>query len=390
MTHPLDHTGGTPAPWNRRVGPPGPGRSAEAAPVRPVRPVRREAYGWRGTAPRPSLRSRARPRRGRRAVRAFLALATTLLLTAGGTYAWAESELHRDVDLAAYSHGRASGEGTNYLIVGSDSRDGLSDSDVRDLHAGGGGGRRTDSIIVLHTGARGAVMLSLPRDSWVTIPGFHDPATGKRVPPTKDKLNAAFAYGGPELLAHTIEHNTGIRIHHYAEIGFAGFVKVVDAIGGVRFCLDRDIKDEKSGADLRSGCRTLNGRQSLAFVRERHQEAEGDLGRSRNQQRFLSALADKAGRSKTFLDPTQMYPALTAGLDALVVDRNMDLQRLMGMFRSLRGPNGTAKQVTVPVDAVGLPTAKGNVIRWDADRAAVLFRQIRDDRPVTVPGGRGH
>ncbi|MEU2157137.1 LCP family protein [Streptomyces sp. NPDC019396] len=403
MTHPFDHTGGAPDPWNGQLGPLGPDRPAGRpvpdahvtldadvlVPDARAAPVRREAYGWRGTTPRPLRRSRARPRRGRRAVRTVLALATTLLLTACGTYAWAETELNRGVDLGRFGHGRASGEGTNYLIVGSDSREGLSDSDVRDLRAGGGGGRRTDSIIVLHTGAQGAVMLSLPRDSWVTIPGFHDPATGKQVPPAKDKLNAAFAYGGPELLAHTIEHNTGIRIDHYAEIGFAGFVKVVDAIGGVRFCLDRDVKDEKSGADLRSGCRTLNGRQSLAFVRQRHQEAEGDLGRSRNQQRFLSALADKAATSRTFLNPSQVYPALAAGLDTLVVDRDMDLRQLVRMFRDLRGPGGTAKQVTMPVDAVGLPTAKGNVIRWDADRAALLFQQVREDRPVTVPGGRG-
>ncbi|MEU8585926.1 LCP family protein [Streptomyces sp. NPDC048664] len=387
MSHPFDTADGAPASWSHQA-------DTYVKPDAPVvsearsAPARRQAYGWRGTTPRRPRRSRSRPRRVRRVMRTVLALTTGLVVAACGTYAWAQTELHRDVDLGAYGHDRASGKGTNYLIVGSDSRDGLSDSDVRDLHAGGGGGRRTDSIIVLHTGARGPVMLSLPRDSWVTIPGFHDPATGKQVPAAKDKLNAAFAYGGPELLAHTVERNTGIRIDHYAEIGFAGFVNVVDALGGVRFCLDRDIKDDKSGADLRRGCRTLNGTQSLAFVRERHQEAEGDLGRSRNQQRFLSALADQAGRSRTFLDPTQMYPALSAGLDALVVDRSMDLERLMGMFRSLRGPGGAARQVGMPVDAVGLHTAKGSVIRWDADRAARLFQQIRADRPVTVRGGR--
>ncbi|WP_436840258.1 LCP family protein [Streptomyces flavofungini] len=178
--------------------------------------------------------------------------------------------------------------------MGSDSRDGLSEGDVRDLRAGGGGGRRTDSVILLHTGAHGTSMVSLPRDSWVTVPGRLAPLTGKTKRPEGDKLNAAFAYGGPELLVHTVEKNTGLRIDHYAEIGFAGFVNIVDAIGGVRICLKRDIKDKKSGADLRKGSQTLDGRQALAFVRQWHQEREGDLGRSKNQQKFLSTLAHQA------------------------------------------------------------------------------------------------
>ncbi|MEU0372920.1 LCP family protein [Streptomyces sp. NPDC006283] len=383
MTEPLERAGGPPLPAGPR--PLGEAASAPGA-------VRRAAaYGWRGTTPRRRGRGRARPRRGRRVIRAVLAMVIALVAIAGGTFAWAQTELKQEVGLGAYGRGPAAGKGTNYLIVGSDSREGLSDDDVRDLRAGGGGGRRTDSIIVLHTGADGTVMVSLPRDSWVTIPGFHDPATGKRIAPAKDKLNAAFAYGGPELLAHTVEHNTGLRIDHYAEIGFAGFVKVVDALGGVRFCLDRDIKDEKSGADLRRGCQTLRGRQALAFVRQRHQETEGDLGRSRNQQRFLAALADKVSTSGTLLDPSQLYPALDAGLDTLVVDRDMDLRRLAQMFRSLQGSGDSVKRVTVPVDGVGIPTSKGNVIRWDADRAALLFRQVREDLPVTVAeaGARG-
>ncbi|MGP3974153.1 LCP family glycopolymer transferase [Streptomyces sp. 8N114] len=370
-------------------------RAAAVAPGRPAPPVlgaRREVYGWRGTAlvrMRTPAQRHARPRRRRRVLRPALALLVAMLATACGTYTWAETELNREVNLGAFGGRHPAGEGTNYLIVGSDSREGLSDTDVRDLHAGGGGGRRTDSMIVLHKGAHGTVMVSLPRDSWVTIPGFHNPATGKQVPPAKNKLNAAFAYGGPELLARTVEHNTGLRIDHYAEIGFAGFVKIVDAVGGVRLCLDRDIKDEKSGADLRRGCQTLHGREALAFVRQRHQETEGDLGRSRNQQRFLSALAHKAARPGTVLDPSQLYPALHAGLETLVVDQDMDLRRLIEMFRSVQGAGGRKPQrVTVPVDAVGLPTSKGNVIRWDAERSARLFRQLREDHPVTVTGGR--
>ncbi|MFF3645293.1 LCP family protein [Streptomyces sp. NPDC002564] len=328
-----------------------------------------------------------RSKRRRRLRRAVLVVLVVPVLVAGGTYGWAESRLRRDVDLGAYGHRPPPGAGTNYLIVGSDSRDGLSEGDVEDLHAGGGGGRRTDSMMLVHTGAHGATMVSLPRDSYVTLPGRLDTLTGKTKRPERDKLNAAFSYGGPELLAHTVERNTGLRIDHYAEIGFAGFVNIVDAIGGVRMCLDRDIVDEKSGADLRKGCHTLDGRQALAFVRQRHQEREGDLGRSKNQQKFLSTLAHQAARPDTLFDPLRAGPAAQAGLDTLIVDEDMDLRDLGTMFRAVRGvAGGQGKQINVPVSGIGVPTSKGNVLTWDARRSARLFDDLRHDRPVTERG----
>ncbi|MFG2648482.1 LCP family protein [Streptomyces sp. NPDC048436] len=325
-----------------------------------------------------------RPKKRRRLRRALLVLLGVPLVAAGGTYGWAETRLQRDVDLAAYGERPAPGKGTNYLVVGSDSREGLSEDDVKDLHAGGGGGRRTDSMMLLHTGANGTSMVSLPRDSWVTVPGRLDTSTGKTKRPEGDKLNAAFAYGGPELLVHTVEKNTGLRIDHYAEIGFAGFVNIVDAIGGVRMCLDRDIKDEKSGADLRKGCHTLNGKQALAYVRQRHQEREGDLGRSRNQQKFLSALAQQAARPGTLFDPLEIGPAVRAGLDTLVVDEDMSLRDLSRMFRAAQSvAGGKGRQINVPVSGIGVPTPKGNVLKWDPKRSARLFEDLRLDRPVT-------
>ncbi|MFF4948380.1 LCP family protein [Streptomyces chattanoogensis] len=327
------------------------------------------------------------PKKRRRLRRAVLVLLGVVVVAAGGTYGWAETRLQRDVDLGAYGDRPPPGEGTNYLIVGSDSRDGLSEDDVKNLHAGGGGGRRTDSMMLLHTGSHGTSMVSLPRDSWVTVPGRLDTTTGKTKRPEGDKLNAAFSYGGPELLVHTVEKNTGLRIDHYAEIGFAGFVNIVDAIGGVRMCLDRDIKDKKSGADLRKGCHTLSGRQALAFVRERHQEKEGDLGRSKNQQKFLSTLAHQAARPDTLFDPLEIGPAVQAGLDTLIVDKDMSLSDLSRMFRAVQSvTGGHGKQIHVPVSGIGVPTSKGNVLKWDARRSARLFDDLRYDRPVTETG----
>ncbi|WP_052865295.1 LCP family protein [Streptomyces niger] len=347
-------------------------------------------YADRPSSPYGPRRAHARrPRKRHRLLRGAFVLAAAVVAGAVGTYGWADTKLNRDVDLDAYGDRPPHGKGTNYLIVGSDSRDGLSRGDLKNLHAGGGGGRRTDSMIVLHTGAHGASMVSLPRDSWVTVPGHTNPATGKTARPAGDKLNAAFSYGGPQLLARTIEYNTGLRIDHYAEIGFAGFVNIVDAVGGVRMCLDRDIKDKKSGADLKKGCHTLNGKQSLAFVRQRHQEAEGDLGRTKNQQKFLSALAHQAAEPGTVLDPVEIYPTVSAGLDTLIVDKRTSLRDLAKLFRAVRSVSGgKGKQLNVPVSGIGVPTSKGSVITWDEKQSRRLFAELRHDRPLTMPAKR--
>ncbi|QKV94476.1 LCP family protein [Streptomyces sp. NA02950] len=320
------------------------------------------------------------PRRLWRTVAVVLSLA---LVGAGTAYVWATSKLKNEVDLGRVEHRPPKGKGTNYLIVGSDSRDGLSGKDKKDLHTGSAEGRRTDSMMVLHTGAHGTTLMSLPRDSWVTLPPYTFPMTGKRPGASKNKLNAAFSLGGPELLVRTVEHNTGLRIDHYAEIGFAGFVNVVDSVGGVRMCLPRPIKDEKSGADLKKGCQTLNGAQALAFVRQRHQEAKGDLGRSQNQQKFLSALAKKATEPDHALVPWEVFPTVGAGLDTLIVDKDMDLRTLASMFEAMKGvAGGSGKQLNVPVASLGFTTRKGSAVKWDEKRAKKLFEQLRNDRPV--------
>ncbi|MFJ9413579.1 LCP family protein [Streptomyces sp. NPDC101227] len=318
-----------------------------------------------------------------------MALLVTLLAIPAGTLAWADSMLNSTVDLGAPERSDRTGKGTNYLLVGSDSREGLTDREKQDLHTGSAGGRRTDSMILLHTGAGGTTMVSLPRDSWLTIPGYTSPMTGKRHPPAKNKLNAAFALGGPKMLVGTIEHSTGLTIDHYVEVGFAGFVNLVNAVDGVPICLDRNLKDKKSGADFKKGCQTLDGTAALAFVRQRHQEAQGDLGRTRNQQKFLSALAHRAGAPDTMLNPFALYPALNAGLDTLVADRDTGLLDLLAMFRAIGNvTGGRGKQINAPVSGVGIPTSKGSAVVWDTARARRLFRELHDDRPVDVKGGK--
>ncbi|MGW3426810.1 LCP family protein [Streptomyces melanosporofaciens] len=341
-----------------------------------------------GPTPAPTVRRRAPKEplsRRRRIIRLAIVTVSALLLASGSAYVWADTQLNREVDLGKSPDRPPPGKGTNYLIVGSDSREGLSEQARKNLRTGSAEGRRTDSMMVLHTGSNGTTMMSLPRDSWVTIPGFLRPDTGKTFAPSQNKLNAAYSMGGPDLLVSTIERNTGLRIDHYAEIGFSGFVDVVDAVGGVRMCVDRDIKDPKSGLDLQKGCHTLDGAKALAFVRQRKQEAKGDLGRTQNQQKFLAALADKAATPGVLANPFAAFPTVRAGLDTLIVDKDMGLRNLMSLFEAMKGvTSGGGRQLNVPVSNTNLRTSKGSAVQWNVTQARRLFDQLRNDQPVDV------
>ncbi len=302
-----------------------------------------------------------------------------------GTYLWADSKLnHQDV-LSGYDGRPAAGKGTNWLIVGSDSRNGLSDAQKQDLHTGSDEGKRSDSMMILHIGDHGNTLMSIPRDSWVPIPAHKDTAgTGKTIPATTSKINSAFNNGGGQLLAQTVEKNTGIHIDHYAEVGFAGFVGIVDAVGGVHMCIDKDIQDKDSGLNLKAGCQTLTGQQSLAFVRQRHQMADQDLGRMRNQQKFLSALAHQAASPGTLLDPFTVYPLISSGLDTLIVDKDAGLTDLAGLFEAMKTVSGgSGKSITIPIANADFRTPSGeSAVKWDQTKAKQVFEAIQNDTAV--------
>ncbi|MEV5102785.1 LCP family protein [Streptomyces massasporeus] len=314
-----------------------------------------------------------------------ITLVTLLVVTSVATYFWADSKLNRDVDLSKVIDRPEAGEGTNYLIVGSDSRKGMSAEEKKKLHTGSAEGKRTDSMMILHTGGGSPTLISLPRDSNVTIPSFKGSDSGKLYPNTgrQTKLNAAYAEDGPELLVRTVEANTGLHIDHYVEIGFAGFANIVDAVGGVEMDIPQDIKDTKSGADLKKGKQTLNGEQALAFVRTRYALAGSDLDRTKNQQKFLSALANQVATPGTVLNPFKLYPTMSAGLDTLVVDKDMSLFDLASMFWAMKGVSGgEGKSMNMPIAG---NTANGN-LQWDTAKVKTLVNQLKNDEQVTVSG----
>ncbi|MEV8395358.1 MULTISPECIES: LCP family protein [unclassified Streptomyces] len=313
-----------------------------------------------------------------------LTLVVVLLAVSIGTYFWADGKLKREVDLSKVIERPKSGDGTNYLIVGSDSREGMSEEEKKKLHTGSAEGKRTDSMMILHDGSNGPTLISLPRDSNVTIPSFVGSESGKTFPGTgrQTKLNAAYAEDGPELLVRTVEFNTGLHIDHYVEIGFAGFANIVDAIGGVELDIPKAFKDEKSGADFQAGKQTLDGEQALAFVRTRYAFANSDLDRTKNQQKFLAALAAQTATPGTILNPFAFYPTMSAGLDTLIVDKDMSLWSLGQMFFAMKGvTGGDGTSMNMPISG----SVGGNLV-WDKAKVKELVNQLNNDEKVTVTG----
>ncbi|MFF9060139.1 LCP family protein [Streptomyces sp. NPDC014882] len=345
-----------------------------------------QVYGGGGSdGPGGTGAARPAPDWRRRIKWTAISVATVLVVTTVGTYFWADSKLNREVDLSKVIERPEGGEGTNFLIVGSDSREGMSAEEKKALHTGSAEGKRTDSMMILHTGSNGDTLISLPRDSDVEIPSFVGSESGKRYAGTgrHTKLNAAYAMDGPELLVRTIEFNTGLHIDHYVEIGFAGFANIVDAVGGVEIDIPQDIKDTKSGADLKKGKQTLDGEESLAFVRTRYALAGSDLDRTKNQQKFLAALANQVATPGTVLNPFKLYPTMSAGLDTLIVDKDMGLYDLGSMFFAMKGVNGgDGTSMNMPISG----STGGNLV-WDKAKVKQLVSQLKNDEKVTVSGG---
>ncbi|MFJ8113448.1 LCP family protein [Streptomyces sp. NPDC096132] len=335
-----------------------------------------EPGGAYGQAARPA------PNWRRRIKWTAITLVTVMVVTSVATYFWADSKLRREVDLSKVIDRPEAGEGTNYLIVGSDSREGLSSEEKKELHTGSAEGKRTDSMMILHVGSNGDTLISLPRDSDVEIPTYVGSESGKTYKGTGRhvKLNAAYAEDGPELLVRTIEYNTGLHIDHYVEIGFAGFANIVDAVGGVEITIDKAFKDKYSGADFKAGKQTLNGEEALAFVRTRHAFAASDLQRTKNQQKFLAALAHQVATPSTVLNPFKFYPVMGAGLDSLIVDKDMGLYDLGSMFFAMKGVNGgDGVSMNMPISG----SSGGNLV-WDKTKVKQLVNELNNDEKVTV------
>ncbi|WP_330251355.1 LCP family protein [Nocardia sp. NBC_00565] len=320
----------------------------------------------------PSRREREpRPPRRRRKphlFRWFLVLLVVLVLAVVGAVVKLDGSLNRIDALANYKDRVGDTPGTNWLLVGSDGRAGLTPEQEQELATGGEvGPERTDTIMLVHVPESGATTLvSLPRDSYVGIPGHG-----------KDKLNAAFAFGGAQLLVQTVEIATGVRIDHYAQIGFGGFAGVVDTLGGIDVCVPKAIDDPLAGIDLQPGCQKLDGAQALGFVRSRA-TALADLDRMNNQRLFMAALLKKATSAGTLANPFTLWPLARDTAKSLKVDKGDHIWNLGQLGWALRGDTVAT---TVPVGGF-TDTDSGNVLLWDKERAGRLFDDLAKDQPI--------
>jgi LCP family protein required for cell wall assembly len=330
----------------------GGGRTGAAPPNTPVRRGRRWRF-W------------GQPGRHGRRIALIIAIVVIVILVAiGSTYFWVNGKLNRDVTLPATTNTSA---GTNWLIAGDDSRTGLTRTQQDALHLGDEGADASDSLMLLHMGSGKPVLISIPRDSYVDIPGHGD-----------DKINAALSIGGPPLLIQTVENLTGLKINHYMGIGFEGLASVVNNVGGVRICLPTALTDANSGVNLKAGCQNLNGTEAVAFARDRDSFATSDLQREQDQRAFLSALLSKATSPGVYLNPFVSLPFASAAASSISVDKSASLWDLLQAALALRDPETT----TVPVANPSFETSAGDSVELDQSQALELFDAIKDGKTV--------
>jgi LCP family protein required for cell wall assembly len=336
---------------------------------------------WPEQPPSHGSPGRGRPRgpgggrrwlRPRRIIAMLALLLVVIIIASVGMFFYVNSKLvHTDV-LLDYSGRPAAGAGTNWLITGSDSRQGLTRAQELQLATGklsAISGERSDTIMILHIPSNGGrpVLVSIPRDSYVPIPGYGS-----------SKINAAYDLGGPKLLAETIQNVTGLYINHYMGIGFGGFVDVVDDVGGVRMCLPGPMVDPKAGLNLKAGCQTLDGDQALGYVRTRN-FAISDLQREQDQRLFLKALLSKMTSTGTLLNPFASVPAATGVASSLTVSDGTNLSDLLHAAFAMRNPETT----TVPLANLDYQTPNDGVaVQWNQSQALQLFNDLKTDTPL--------
>ncbi|MEV5711401.1 LCP family protein [Actinoallomurus sp. NPDC052274] len=338
---------------------------------------------------------------GARRQRRFLVttglMSTAVLLFSGGGWAFQDYVLGSVRRVNAFeglkNRPDSGPEGSmNILLAGVDRREGLTDQQIRDLHLGKADGERSDTMMLVHISSKHdkVTVVSMPRDSLVTIPAHRsngsEGARGTQVGERQGKLNWTYMYGGAPLAVQTVERITGVHVDHYVEVNFLGFIKVVDALGGVTICTNQPIDDPKSGLRLPVGKSTVDGKTGLAYSRARYTLTGGsDLGRIQRQQQFMSAVAHKA-----LSDPTKYPAVLSAALSTIRADKELSKGTLTSLATQLRGMNtDSIAFTTVPLANPDYTTTIGGMrqstVLWDDRAAGRLFDRIQRDKPIVEP-----
>ena len=276
----------------------------------------------------------------------------------------------------------------NYLIVGSDTREGLSREEIKRLKVGGtdvAAGKRSDTMLLIHISKKRdkAAIISIPRDSYALIPE-HNNSQGKVIPAAYSKINSAYNWGGAPLLIETLESMSDLRIDHYVELNFVGFVRMVDALGGVEICTKKDINDPKSHLTLPAGTHVLDGVDSLKFVRTRVFDGLGDLGRMKRQQEFAGAMLRKATSAGVLLNPVKMVDFINSALDSVVTDEGLSQGDLLTLGKQLRNLSASnVRTLTIPLKYYNYnKNGVSAAVLWDPVLASDLFERIKNDEAL--------
>ena len=319
-----------------------------------------------------------RPGRGWRiALLSVLAIFLVLTLATGGLALWVRHSIASGIEFIADPFAGiparapqqkvAAGEepAVNILVLGTDSRTSASDpSQWKE------GAQRTDAIMIVQvSGDRKTVsVMSIPRDSWVEIPGHG-----------QGKINAAYSYGGPSLTIHTVENLTGIHIDHFAVANFESFVALTDEIGGVRINLKTP--QTLAGKELGAGAQVLNGQQALAYTRERSSLPNGDFDRVKRQQTWMRSIVSRVLTNGTLSSPTALYSFLKTASRTVAVDESFTLNQMQSLALETRHLHSNdIRFMTVPTAGTGTSTDGQSIVTLDADADTPLFNAFAEDR----------
>jgi LCP family protein required for cell wall assembly len=314
-------------------------------------------------------------RRRRRVLIALSVVSVLLLLVAGGAY-WLVDRYAGNVERlgdvfadipegsrpapASPTAAGVDGEPVTFLLIGSDTRDATP--------AGEAPGARSDAIMIARIAAdRGsAQLISIPRDSWVDIPGHG-----------MNKINASYAFGGPSLLIQTVEQLTSVRIDHFVAIDFEGLAQVTEALGGVDVVVAK--RTENNGHVFEAGRNHITGEDVRWYLGQRYGLPGGDFDRVKRQQQFLKAVMAKLISRGTFSDLGRLDASLRAVGDSVAVDSTLGNTTMLSLAYSLRGlENSDVEYFTAPVLGTGREGA-ASVVYLDDTTAERMWKYLRTD-----------
>ncbi|WP_158717959.1 LCP family protein [Streptomyces sp. NRRL F-2664] len=276
------------------------------------------------------------------------------------------------------------GAGTNILLMGTDHRGTLTQSEKNKFHAGGVACGCSDVMMLVHLSARADLIsvVSLPRDSYAMIP----PYNGRGARPAK--LNAAYETGGPALAVQAVESMTGVYIDRFLQVDFRRFIDSVDAFTGVEVCTERPLTDPSTHLDLKPGKHHLSGGQALQYVRSRKTDSSADLGRIQRQQRFLVAVLKKF-KGAGFTDIEKVSKVSRALLGDATADSGFGVDEMLDLAKRIRALTPSQAEFTVvPVERFHQVPEVGDTLLWDARKASEVFKKLNADQPLTEYGSQ--